>query len=477
VKQFSHIILVSVMLCSITELTMIAESNTMKKPHLLLINPWIHDFKAFDLWMKPMGLLYLAAILVQEGYEISYIDCLKREVTGKIVTKQESYGCGKYPCQEIEKPAFYSTIPRKYKRYGMTIEHFHQSLRSIPEPQAVLVTSSMSYWYGGPFEAIRMVKEFFPQVPILLGGIYCRLAPQHAREHSAADHVISSGDMDEILDSLASITGNPGNKSCHTFAAYPPPAWHLISGSHYLPLLTSLGCPCRCSYCATPILYSGHFRKEGNALFEEVSHAVAEGSIRDIAFYDDALIVNFEQYLEIFLTMVMNSGLALRFHTPNALHARLIDRRRAEIMKQSGFCTIRLGFEMSNPEQQISTGGKVTSGELERALYNLFQAGFKEQEVGVYVMTGVPGIPACEVKEALQFVFSCGAMTTITAYSPLPGTGLWNNFPGSDTFEATDPLFHNNTYHTYRGTVLPYQEYLELKQLSRDLNRRLREGS
>ena len=46
------------------------------KNHLLLINPWIYDFAAYDLWIKPLGLLYLAGVLKKNHYCLSYIDCL-----------------------------------------------------------------------------------------------------------------------------------------------------------------------------------------------------------------------------------------------------------------------------------------------------------------------------------------------------------------------------------------------------------------
>ena len=35
----------------------------MSTPFILLINPWIYDFAAYDLWSKPLGLLYIAALL------------------------------------------------------------------------------------------------------------------------------------------------------------------------------------------------------------------------------------------------------------------------------------------------------------------------------------------------------------------------------------------------------------------------------
>ena len=45
---------------------------------ILLVNPWIYDFTAFDLWLKPLGLLYLASHLLNQGYEVELLDCLNR---------------------------------------------------------------------------------------------------------------------------------------------------------------------------------------------------------------------------------------------------------------------------------------------------------------------------------------------------------------------------------------------------------------
>jgi hypothetical protein len=40
----------------------------------LLVNPWVYDFKAFDFWNKPVGLLIIASILKKLGFEIDFID-------------------------------------------------------------------------------------------------------------------------------------------------------------------------------------------------------------------------------------------------------------------------------------------------------------------------------------------------------------------------------------------------------------------
>ena len=50
----------------------------MSKGRLLLINPWIYDFAAFNLWVEPIGLLSIGSIFRQHGYQLDFIDCLDR---------------------------------------------------------------------------------------------------------------------------------------------------------------------------------------------------------------------------------------------------------------------------------------------------------------------------------------------------------------------------------------------------------------
>ena len=45
---------------------------------VLLVNPWVYDFAAYDLWSKPLGLLYIAAFLRKYDFQVEYIDCMDR---------------------------------------------------------------------------------------------------------------------------------------------------------------------------------------------------------------------------------------------------------------------------------------------------------------------------------------------------------------------------------------------------------------
>ena len=67
------------------------------KKDILLINPWIYDFTAYDFWLKPLGLLYIAAILKKHSdFSLHFIDCLDRYhplLGRKLKTKPDRKGC------------------------------------------------------------------------------------------------------------------------------------------------------------------------------------------------------------------------------------------------------------------------------------------------------------------------------------------------------------------------------------------------
>ena len=65
----------------------------------------------------------------------------------------------------------------------------------------------MTYWYPGLFKAIKIVKDFFNGVPVILGGIYATLCDEHAVTHSGADYVIPGRGESELLRLIPELTG------------------------------------------------------------------------------------------------------------------------------------------------------------------------------------------------------------------------------------------------------------------------------
>ena len=140
-------------------------------PHILLVNPWIHDFAAYDVWAKPYGLLSLAAMLRTHGIRVSYIDCLDRfHPKAPARRPHHRHGRGPYHKVAIPHPKGLENIPRTYSRYGIAPEWLREDLRALDPPDMIMVTSLMTYWYPGVFETISELKQVFPETPLLLGG-------------------------------------------------------------------------------------------------------------------------------------------------------------------------------------------------------------------------------------------------------------------------------------------------------------------
>ena len=418
---------------------------------LILINPWIYDFAAYDLWSKPLGLLYIAGFLRHCGFEINLIDCLdvhnpgmRKDPIAKRPTRRP-YGTGKFWRNETPKPPPLQGIPRTYSRYGLSEDIFTEELKKSGKPAAILVTSLMTYWYPGVKKAIALAKKIHPGVPVILGGIYARLCQGHASLHMGADRIVTKDDSASILEVLDEC----GVSTPKTFKApecLPYPAFDLLNRIDYIPILTSVGCPYHCRYCASHFLNSVFRRRAPLEVLDEILYWHKTFGIRDFAFYDDALLVSCDSHLGVLLETLARLRLDLRFHTPNAVHAREVTPEIASLIKKTGFRTIRLGLETSDFSLHCKLDDKIAEGEFERAVIALLKAGFTPNEIGAYILMGLPGQSVSSVADTIDFVGKTGAMPYLSDYSPIPYTSLWEEAVRCSEYDlVAEPLFHNNT--------------------------------
>lgn len=445
-------------------------------PHILLVNPWIHDFAAYDFWAKPYGLLQIAAILRAHGFKISYIDCLDR-FHPKAFDKTDPgarYGRGPYLKTRIPLPSGLHDIKRNFSRYGIKPSWFQSDLRALCPPDLVLVTSLMTYWYPGVHETIANIKDVFPTTPILLGGIYATLCREHAEQHSGASHVASGATEKDILKLVSDLMRSEAT-SGHAIPAFDPenrdtfpfPAFDLQHRINYIPLLTARGCPFDCAYCASKSLYPGYQTRRPETVVSEIEFWHTKFGVQDFAFYDDALLVNAETHAIPLLEKIISLGLPIRFHTPNAVHIRGITGQIARLMQQAGFKTIRLGLETYRDSARESLDGKTTAAEFNRAVTFLRNAGFSKDQVGAYLLVGLPRQKRWELEDAIQMVRKCGISPILAHYSPIPHTRLWPQAVTSSRYDLTaDPIYTNNAISPCQKTPFSWEDMSTLKRLA-----------
>jgi len=452
----------------------------MQNGNILLINPWIYDFAAYDLWIEPLGLLYIASLLRENGYRVNLINCLDRhhpdllKFQNRESPKSDRFGCGKFHKEIIENPALLKSIPRRYGRYGLPLHIFRKELEECPVPDVILVTSSMTYWYPGVFAAIQEARERFPNVPIILGGVYATLCYDHAVQNSGADYAVrGEGEIQalKLVNQLAGRGDQSKNDLPQNIDDYPYPAHDLLTSRDSLALLTSRGCPIGCTYCASGLV-AGRFRQRDPVkVADEIEFYCREFGTRNFAFFDDALLLNPERHISVILEEVIRRKLDCYFHTPNSMHASQISAPLARQMFQAGFKTIRIGLETSNEVRQRNTGNKITNKQFSKAIENLKTAGYSGQDIGVYVLMGLPGQPLEEVFESVRYVSNCGVMTKLATYSPIPGTEEWKK--AVETFNLdpdADPLLHNNSIYPARSGDLTIEDFQRVKGFALDCN-------
>lgn len=418
------------------------------KPHILLVNPWIHDFAAYDVWAKPLGLLILAAILRENGYGVSYIDCLDRfHPRGPQANPYARNGRGPYLKKRIRKPDGLEDVARHYCRYGIKESWFRGDLTAIKKPDMILVTSMMTYWYPGVFDTIRVIKEIFPNIPLVLGGIYASLCFEHANRFSGADRVVTGSCEQRILEIVAEEIGGGGasGSSPLNIDDYPYPAYDLQNQVSCVPILTSRGCPFSCSYCASGFLSPERAVRNPDQVVEEICFWHEKYQIKDFVFYDDALLADAENQAFPMFEAIIRKGRNIRFHTPNALHIREISKNAAHLLFRAGFETIRLGLETALFHNRESLDRKVTENDFCRAALHLKDAGFRKDQIGAYLLVGFPGQSLSSIEKSIMAVRENQITPVFAYYTPIPHTRMWKTSVASSRYDIeADPVFTNN---------------------------------
>ena len=238
------------------------------------------------------------------------------------------------------------------------------------KPDIIGITSGMTYWYPGVFKLIEITKKVFVNVPIILGGIYATLCYEHAKKHSGVDIVFNGRGELEVLKLISDLT------RLRNWAARTPqsatsaitrmtiyPAFDLYPKLDYVCIATSKGCPLKCTYCASSFLGQGFSTRDPLRAVDEIEYWTKKHGVNNIAFYDDALLIEPSKHFIPMMTEVIKRRIPCNFHVPNAIHIKEIDEEIASLLFRGGFKTIRLGFETSSETTQIETGGKVDNQE------------------------------------------------------------------------------------------------------------------
>ncbi len=317
-----------------------------------------------------------------------------------------------------------------------------ESLRSV-KPQVVGITSfSLNLWIAS--KILRSVKRHNPAVLTVWGGPHVSFDDtQILRNHPWIDAVVrGEGEktLVEVVDRFkqgeglggilgitwrgndGSIHRNPLRPFREDLDAMPRPAWHLLPLAKYrafgdgASVLTSRGCPHRCSFCLgrKMIGAKGRFRRPESVADE--MEALVNLGFRRIRVEDDLFTYRKDRALAICREIHRRK---LPIHWRAYARVDTVDPGLLEWMKKSGCERILFGAESGNAGilKRIRKG--ITPEQTRNAVEMARKAG-----IGVLAsfVLGLPGETIQTLHETLDFARSLRVPYSLNLLTPYLGT-------------------------------------------------------
>lgn len=372
----------------------------------------------------------------QAGAEVDIFDCMIPEghfyqkwfkVSGIVYKKYGFYNVEK---TKIERPGIFSASRAPYFLWGLPYEAIEIYLKNYTPPDLVCINSTITYHYRGAYKIIKILKKIWPAVPIAYGGIFPTLCNEHAHAHSGADY-ICKGEGEQWIIDLCRKTLNFDMEQIplDNYDDHPFPNLEIYAKNsnrlHSAPLITSRGCPQNCPNCASSL--TANFRRRSPELIVKEIVKLYESGQRNIIFYDDALLMNGENYFDRYMGQIQNRFKKLFFHVPNGIHCRLITPERAKIMYNCNVRKIRLALEQVDPVR-MAEQGKLTVDDFFNSVKYLLEAGLKRYQVNAYILIAQPGQTVEGMVDSLAYVLRAGISAIPLTYSLIPKTRDFYNY-------------------------------------------------
>ncbi len=411
---------------------------------IVLINP----VQSTAYSQPPMGLALLAAVLEREGYPVTVLEANALKLQPEDV------------------------VPL------------------VADTDVVGITA-MTPTINTAIATARYLKKAYPHLLIVLGGNHATLLPEETLTTAPEIDIIVRGEGEQtIIDLLSALenkkstdnvpgisfrqngkmVSNPVSPKSIDLDSLPFLAYHLLPWRRYRPhpphgralpfaaIITSRGCPYRCSYCSKPI-FGNKFRGQSpERVVDEVVHLKKNFGIKELAFYDDVFTLNKARAHAIADEIIKRE---LKIHWTCETRVNLVDKELLRHLKQAGCYSIAYGIESGSQDILNTLDKDISLEQAEEAVRISREAGL--QTIG-YFMIGSPGETPETIRQTIEFAkkleldFAQFAVTT-----PFPGTKLYDLY--LDGRKDNNIPWEN---FTYAGAGTDIAPVFESSLLSRD---------
>ncbi|OQY48956.1 MAG: hypothetical protein B6242_00750 [Anaerolineaceae bacterium 4572_78] len=352
-------------------------------------------------------------------------------------------------------------------------ESISQAIKRI-QPDIVGITANTPQvkqaWRAA--EAIKKVKN----IPIILGGPHVSVLPEESIDHKQVDivvrgegeqiwlklcQIIEHGKSDnadysatdllnpentELHDLLGisyittdgKIHHNPGHPIIADLDTLPWPAYHLfkmerytnlqpatdmVDGAKSFSMMTSRGCPYRCTFCSQSIMPIKWRARSPENVLAEWKHLVEDLDAQEIGVLDDSANINMKRLLKIADLIIEHKLNHVPWIFVNGIRANLATKELLTRLKKAGLIRTAFGVESGDPDVLASINKRIDHDTIRKAFKNAKAIGL--ETIGFFII-GLPGDTEETMEKTIQF--ACELDPKIANFSmmtPYPGTKVY----------------------------------------------------
>lgn len=203
----------------------------------------------------------------------------------------------------------------------------------------------------------------------------------------------------------------------------PFPARDLLSCKGFLHMLTSRGCPYRCSFCSSSIFWKKVRYFSAAYVVNEIKELIKRYGASHISIWDDIFIAN-KSRLNKIVELIKSENIHRKVSFGCSVRADLVDEEICDLMRSMNITHVDIGLESGSKRILKYLKGEAASVEKnKKAVEILKDYGF---QVRGSFMIGSPEERASDMQATFNFVKESrldGGAVYLSL--PLPGTEFW----------------------------------------------------
>jgi anaerobic magnesium-protoporphyrin IX monomethyl ester cyclase len=198
------------------------------------------------------------------------------------------------------------------------------------------------------------------------------------------------------------------------------PAMDRVEGARSFSMMTSRGCPYRCTFCSQSIMPEKWRARSPQSVVAEFRHLIKDLGAQEIGVLDDSANINRKRLSEI-SQMLIDEGLnTVPWNMINGMRANLADKDMLSLMKRAGCIRSAFGVETGDEGMLVSINKNENLDQIRQAFKNAKEVGM---ETVAFFIIGLPGDTEETIERSIRFAIELDPLVAnFSMMTPYPGT-------------------------------------------------------